>query len=273
MISDEFERHYNARLAVPDHATWFDAWKTESVAARQELVCQLDIAYDNEEKGSLDFFSATQKTGARPSLIFIHGGYWKAMDKSDYSWIARPWVQQGAHVLVINYMLCPKATIGEIVKQVRRGYRWIVDHSATLGLDPSRLTLVGHSAGAHLAAAILTDPQLPAPSAILGLSGIYDLTPLVQTSMNQELKLDEPIARALSPLLSDRPKKSCRLHLYDGGLESLGFHDQTNRLAQAWGAEAYGQLAGLHHFSILDPLKDEKSMLFQCCKRLIDNAA
>lgn len=118
--------------------------------------------------------------------------------------IGRPWTNPttagspgpgaaGAHVLVINYMLCPRATIGEIVKQVRRGYRWIVDHSATLGLDPSRLTLVGHSAGAHLAAAILTDPQLPAPSAILGLSGIYDLTPLVQTSMNQELKLDEPL--------------------------------------------------------------------------------
>ncbi|MFM7966424.1 MAG: alpha/beta hydrolase, partial [Betaproteobacteria bacterium] len=155
----------------------------------------------------------------------------------------------------------------------RRGYRWIVDHSARLGLDSSRLTLVGHSAGAHLAATILTDSQLPAPSAILGLSGIYDLTPLVQTSMNQELKLDEPTARALSPLFSDRPKKSCRLHLYDGGLESLGFHDQTNRLAEAWDAEAYGQLAGLHHFSILDPLKDEKSMLFQCCKRLIENAA
>jgi arylformamidase len=182
-------------------------------------------------------------------------------------------VQQGAHVLVINYMLCPKATIGEIVKQVRRGYRWIVDHSATLGLDSTRLILVGHSAGAHLAASIITDPQLPAPYAILGLSGIYDLQPLVQTSMNQELKLDEPTARALSPLLSDRPEKKCRLHLYDGGLESSGFHYQTNALAQAWGAEAHGQLPGLHHFSILDPLKDEKSMLFQCCKRLIESAA
>ncbi|MFM7966090.1 MAG: alpha/beta hydrolase, partial [Betaproteobacteria bacterium] len=159
MISDEFEQHYNARLAVPDHATWFDAWKTESAEARRELSCQLDIAYDNEEKGSLDFFPAAQTAGARPGLIFIHGGYWKAMDKSDYSWIARPWVRQGAHVLVINYMLCPKATIGEIVNQVRRGYRWIVNHSARLGLDSSQLTLVGHSAGAHLAATILTDPR------------------------------------------------------------------------------------------------------------------
>jgi arylformamidase len=91
--------------------------------------------------------------------------------------------------------------------------------------------------------------------------------------MNQELHLDEPTARALSPLLSDPPQKKCRLHFYDGGLESIGFHHQTNALAQAWNAEAYGQLPGLHHFSILDPLKDEKSMLFQQCKRLIENVA
>lgn len=269
MISEALERDYNARLAVPDHPIWFGAWKNESDRAREELACQLDLVYDRGEKGSLDFFPAQHATGPCPCLVFIHGGYWRAMDKSDFSFLATPWVGRGVHVIVMNYMLCPQATLSDIVSQVRSGYRWMCKQADSLGIDDKKILLIGHSAGAHLAAMVLADATHPAPAGMLGLSGIYDLVPLLQTSINQDLKLNETTAKELSPMHLARPQRSYQLRIYDGQQESAGFHGQTDSFARAWGAQGHGQLPGLHHFSILDPLKDPASALARQCAQIL----
>ena len=268
-FSDALDRAYNARLAVPDHMRWFSDWRAKSTHARATLKAHCDLQFDPANNGTTDFFPAEGLASKAPCLIFIHGGYWRSMDKSDFSFIAPPWVACGAHVLIPNYMLCPQANLEDIVTQIRGHYQWVLRESGQLNIDPSRLLLVGHSAGAHLAAMILGDPTLKSPAAMLGLSGIYDLIPLLQTSINADLNLSESAARALSPALLPRPQKDCRLRLYAGALESTEFHQQTRQFASAWAAEDQGLLSGLHHFSILDPLSEPGTSLFRCCEELL----
>jgi len=268
-FSDALDRAYNARLAVPDHMRWFSDWRAKSTHARATLKAHCDLQFDPANNGTTDFFPAEGLASKAPCLIFIHGGYWRSMDKSDFSFIAPPWVARGAHVLIPNYLLCPQANLEDIVTQIRGHYQWVLRESGQLNIDPSRLLLVGHSAGAHLAAMILGDPTLKSPAAMLGLSGIYDLIPLLQTSINADLNLSESAARALSPGLLPRPQKDCRLRLYAGALESTEFHQQTRQFASAWAAEDQGLLSGLHHFSILDPLSEPGTSLFRCCEELL----
>ena len=268
-FSEALDRAYNARLAVPDHMRWFSDWRAKSTHARATLKAHCDLQFDPANNGTTDFFPAEGLASKAPCLIFIHGGYWRSMDKSDFSFIAPPWVARGAHVLIPNYLLCPQANLEDIVTQIRGHYQWVLRESGQLNIDPSRLLLVGHSAGAHLAAMILGDPTLKSPAAMLGLSGIYDLRPLLQTSINADLNLSESAARALSPALLPRPQKDCRLRLYAGALESTEFHQQTRQFASAWAAEDQGLLPGLHHFSILDPLSEPGTSLFRCCEELL----
>ena len=268
-FSEALDRAYNARLAVPDHMRWFSDWRAKSTHARATLKAHCDLQFDPANNGTTDFFPAEGLASKAPCLIFIHGGYWRSMDKSDFSFIAPPWVACGAHVLIPNYMLCPQANLEDIVTQIRGHYQWVLRESERLNIDPSRLLLVGHSAGAHLAAMILGDPTLKSPAAMLGLSGIYDLIPLLQTSINADLNLSESAARALSPALLPRPQKDCRLRLYAGALESTEFHQQTRQFASAWAAEDQSLLPGLHHFSILDPLSEPGTSLFRCCEELL----
>ncbi len=269
-FSQTSEREYNARLAVPDHMRWLTAWKDESAQARSTLKAhQCDLRFDPSTNGTIDFFPASGASAKKPCLIFIHGGYWRSMDKSDFSFIAPPWVARGANVLIPNYMLCPQASLENIVIQIRACYQWVLHQSERLNIDQSRLLLVGHSAGAHLAAMILADSNLKGPASLLGLSGIYDLLPLTQTSINHDLGLDDIAAKALSPQYVPRPKKNYRLQLYAGALESSAFHQQNAQFAAAWGAEVQGTLSGLHHFSVLDPLKDPTTLLFRNCEDLL----
>lgn len=206
-FSEALDRAYNARLAVPDHMRWFSDWRAKSTHARATLKAHCDLQFDPANNGTTDFFPAEGLASKAPCLIFIHGGYWRSMDKSDFSFIAPPWVACGAHVLIPNYMLCPQANLEDIVTQIRGHYQWVLRESEQLNIDPSRLLLVGHSAGAHLAAMILGDPTLKSPAAMLGLSGIYDLIPLLQTSINADLNLSESAARTLSPALLPRPRR------------------------------------------------------------------
>ena len=169
-FSDALDRAYNARLAVPDHMRWFSDWRAKSTHARATLKAHCDLQFDPANNGTTDFFPAEGLASKAPCLIFIHGGYWRSMDKSDFSFIAPPWVARGAHVLIPNYLLCPQANLEDIVTQIRGHYQWVLRESGQLNIDPSRLLLVGHSAGAHLAAMILGDPTLKSPAAMLGLS-------------------------------------------------------------------------------------------------------
>ncbi|MEO8015842.1 MAG: alpha/beta hydrolase [Polaromonas sp.] len=272
---------YNNRLLVPGHAAHFTRWATDSQSARQQLPCQLDVAYGEQPGETLDIFppsGVSQGKGA-PVLVFIHGGYWRALDKADHSFIAPAFTQAGACVVVLNYALCPAVTIPDIVRQMVKALAWTWRHVAEQGGDPARITVAGHSAGGHLAAMLLAcdwpahAPDLPQALVknALSISGLYDLEPIRQTPFLQDLQLTPGQVRQASPVLLPRPPQGT-LFSVAGGDESDEFLRQNRLIQQAWGLETVPvceSLPGLNHFSILEALTEPSHRLHQLALELL----
>lgn len=283
----ELERQYNNRALVPEHAVHLNRWATDSAQVRQTLPCQLDVAYGPGPSETLDVFPAPRKRGqpAAPVLVFIHGGYWRSLDKSDHSFLAPAFVKKGACVVVPNYALCPAVTIPEIAMQMVKALAWVYRHIAAHGGDPNRITLVGHSAGGHLATLLMAcdwpsyAPDLPDALVqnALSISGLYDLTPLRDVPFLQaDLKLTAKDARRASPVFFPTPvlwdEGWGTLHTVAGGNESAEFQRQNGLMQEAWGCEAVPSsdiLPGLNHFSVLDALIDPRHGLHQRALQLL----
>ena len=159
------ERMYNNRQRVPDHDDYFARWAAESALVRRSLPCQLDVRYGDGAGETLDAFAAARPRS--PIVVFIHGGYWKAMDKSQHSFVVPALRDLGAAVVVPNYALAPKVGIPDITLQMVRAVAWSWRHARTLGGDARRIVVMGHSAGGQLAAMMLAcawnrfEPALP----------------------------------------------------------------------------------------------------------------
>ena len=152
------DRMYNNRALVPDFADHFAHWQNASAQARERLKGQLDLPYGDGPGETLDIFPAAQPNA--PVVIFIHGGYWRSLDKSDHSFVAPALHDMGACVVVVNYALCPGTpeqpiTIPDIALQMAKATAWLGRHIAEYGGDRSNITVIGHSAGGHLAAMLL----------------------------------------------------------------------------------------------------------------------
>lgn len=263
MTPDELTRQYNNRALVPEHAEHFARWASHSAHARISHLCTLDVPYGPSAMETLDIFP-THKPGA-PVLVFVHGGYWRSLDKSDHSFLAPAFTQQGACVVLPNYALCPAVTIPQIALQVVHAIAWVWRHIARYGGDPSRITLVGHSAGGHLVTMALTchwpslGQDLPANLAVraLSISGLYELMPLMRTPFLQEsLRLTPDDARQASPALLPAPEGRT-LYTVAGADESAEFLRHNRLIADAWGPDVVPvceSLAGLNHFSVLEAL-------------------
>ena len=272
---------YNNRLLVPGYAAHFARWAKESESARQQLPCQLDLAYGDQAGESLDIFpaSGTSPVQGAPVLVFIHGGYWRSLDKADHSFIAPAFTRAGACVVVLNYALCPAVTIPEIVLQMVKALAWTWRHIAAHGGDPARITVAGHSAGGHLAVMLLAcdwpahAPDLPQALVknALSISGLYDLEPIRQTPFLQDLKLTPEQVRQASPVLLPRPTQGT-LYSVAGGDESEESLRQNRLIQQAWGAETVPvceSLPGLNHFSVLEALIAPGHRLHQLALELL----
>ena len=271
------DRMYNNRARVADSARHLALWADASRAAREALGPELvrtDRRYGNGEGETLDVFPAltAQLPDApkAPVLVVIHGGWWRSLDKSDHSFIAPAFLRSGACVVVPNYALCPgtqgrPVTIPQIVMQMVRALAWVWRHAAEFGGDPRRITVVGHSAGGHLAAMLLlcrwqqVARDLP-PTLVrnaLSISGLHDLSPLRHTPFLQpSLRLTPPQVRQASPALLPAPK-GAPLWAVAGGEESEEFLRQNMLIRDAWGEEAVPialALPGLDHFSIIEAL-------------------
>jgi arylformamidase len=270
-------RQYNNRALVPDHARYFAQWAESSAHARSSLKCELDRRYGDMPGEAIDFFPAQGGDGT--CMMFIHGGYWRSLDKSDYSFLAPPWVKAGVSVAVVNYDLCPKVTIEEIVRQMLRASRWLWLHAAELGVDRERLYVSGHSAGGHLVAMLMAalfpafDPRLPKElwKGGLAISGVYDLTPLPQIDFLQgDLRLDAESARRVSPAFLPAATRAPVMTAV-GADESDEFRRQNALLGKRWPASFAGDIPmpGKNHFSVVDGLADPSSALFAGARKLM----
>ena len=272
-----YAREYNNRELVPDHARWLERWSRDSEHARATMTCRLDLRYGESPGETIDLFPARKGDGT--CLLFIHGGYWRALDKKDLSFLAPAWVSAGVSLAVVNYDLCPAVTVEEIVRQMLRAGRWLWLHAEDYGMDEDRLYVAGHSAGAHLTAMMMAalwpafDARLPKDlfKGGLAVSGIYDLRPLMQAAwLNADLRLDEAAALKASPAFLP-PATRAPVMTCVGGDESSEFRRQNALLGERWRSVLAGDIAmpGTHHFSVLDGLAEPASPLFEGTRRLM----
>ncbi|OHC83586.1 MAG: hypothetical protein A3G73_10630 [Rhodospirillales bacterium RIFCSPLOWO2_12_FULL_67_15] len=273
----QLEAEYNARASIPDHPLIFARWAAQSAAARKRAFARLDVAYGDGPMEKMDLFHPPRV--AAPVVLFIHGGYWRSLDKNDFSDKVSALTDAGAAVAAVNYSLCPSVTIGEIVDEMRRAVIWLWRNAQTFGGDPYRIQIVGHSAGGHLAAMLLAThwqdlgsdlPRCPIQSA-LGISGLFDLEPLVHTSINAELRLTVEAAKALSPYYM-RPVCRAPLALAWGGNESDEFKRQSRDFAERWrdlGAQVrLLEIPGRNHLTVVEDLGRGESELVQLALEL-----
>jgi arylformamidase len=270
-------REYNNRALVPEHPQYFARWAEQSARARATMTCYLDRRYGEASGEAMDIFPARKGDGS--CMMFIHGGYWRSLDKSDFSFLAPAWVDAGVSLAVVNYDLCPKVSVEEIVRQMLRAGRWLYLNAEQYGMDEERLYVCGHSAGGHLVAMLMAalwpvfDERLPKDlwKGGLAVSGIYDLRPLVQVDwLNGDLRLDAGSALRVSPAFLP-PATRAPVMTCVGGAESAEFRRQNALLGERWKSAFAGDIPmpGKNHFSVVDALADQSSALFAGARRLM----
>jgi arylformamidase len=271
------EREYSpSSMFGGNYQPYIDAYVTQSRRAFADLACRRDLRYGSSPRAWLDYFPAAQADAQL--LVFIHGGYWQELSKTESAFLAPAWVNPSRAHCVLDYDLAPEVSVETIFAQCAAALKWMIDHAAELGFDPAKIVIAGSSAGAHLAAMLcLKHPQIK--GAIL-LSGIYDLEPLVPTYVNQALGLDEARARALSPLhlrdaaaasSSSASTPTTEQHFPQcliawGEHETLEFKRQSREFAALLVARGTMcetmEVPGRNHFDIATTLGDSSSKLY-----------
>jgi arylformamidase len=277
--TEDLERQYNARLSIPEHPEIFARWAERSKATRAELPCFLDVAYGEGEAGNetLDIFPAAGPS--RALLMFIHGGYWRWLDKGDFSYLAPAFRRAGVTLANVNYALAPHVTIEDIVRQLLKASAWLYRNAARFGASPERLFVAGHSAGGHLTAMMLaaqwpryaTDLPVTLFKGGLAISGIYELAPLIETSVNADIRLDAATAARLSPAFMP-PATDAPLMTAVGGIESDEFKRQNDLIGKRWHACFRGDIAmpGFNHLTVIEELANPARPLFAGALDLIE---
>ena len=265
----DYEVEYNNRARVPEYVEIFARWQRAAAEyrtkANAEEGCALGMSYGASPRQIVDLFFP-EVSGTTPLAMFVHGGYWRSLEPSMFSHMARGLNAHGIAVAVAGYDLCPQVSINQIIAEIRQAclYLW-----RRFG---QRIMVYGHSAGGHLAACMIaTDWKAlaaDAPAALVpigySISGVFDLAPLVAVSMNQELKLDAAEAHRVSPM--QWPVAQGRI--FDavvGDLESSEFLRQSQTIVETWRARGattrYETIVGVNHFTIVDALSDPNSTM------------
>ena len=271
-LTAEFvEREYNNRARVPEHPVFFSRWERDSQFVRDTLPCSLDLAYGPDPRHRIDFFPAA---AARGTLVFIHGGYWRTLDKRMFSCVAPAWVAAGMNVALLNYRLNPAVGIEEIVDDVVAAMNWLLGSASPLGEGRgegrNKVVVSGHSAGGHLTAALFATPRERFtfdPARVAGgvpISPVVDFAPLKLFSFNAEFKLDDAAVARLD-LTRRRPTIAAPLVVAAGASESSEFQRQARVLHEAWQPQSRALLLlpGLNHFSVVDAFTERGQPLYE----------
>ncbi len=265
------ESLFNNRAAVPDFQNCFDRWaaKSEQVRKLHRDRFEKDVPYGDDIMETMDVF--LPRGQSRALLMFIHGGYWRSLDKREHAFVAAPYVDAGATVALVNYSLCPAVSVEHIVKQIVAAGAFLYKNAGDFDAPKKRMFVAGHSAGGHLAAMSLAclwrEAAVGLPHKVfqagLSISGLYDLEILTKVpSLNADLRLTEESAARLSPARMS-PPTNAPLYVAVGGQELGGFKDQHGLIVRAWhkviGADI--PCPEDHHFSILERLAEPGSAL------------
>jgi len=262
----EHEHQYNPQVAVPDFAKYRATREGPNVHALASLVRIADLSYGPHKLNTLDVYPVIKPNA--PVHIFYHGGYWRAQDKQNFAYLAAPLTAEGICTVIANYSLCPEVTLDGVVASALEGLAWTARNIAQYGGNPDQITLSGHSAGAHLGAAALSTDWTSfnlAPDLIKAatlISGIYDPSPAILTSVNADLRLTDEVTERHN-YEKKTPKIICPTRLIVGGREPWQFIDQTYRYAhhlhRHGGDPGVAVSPGFNHFNILDQYLDPQS--------------
>jgi arylformamidase len=266
-LAIDYEKEYDNRGRVPEHPEIFVRWQREAAAYREGARdAELGIAFGPSPRQTIDLFPAKDDDESTPLALFIHGGWWRSLEPSMFSQMAAGPNAKGVTVAVVGYDLCPQVTIAAIIEQMRAACLWLWRKKHR------RITVYGHSAGGHLAACMLAQEwktfasDAPADLVPCGyaISGVFDLAPLTNISVNQDLRLDEAQARRVSPLYWRVPPGRA-LDAVVGAPESSEFLRQSRTIAEAWrqgmAQTRFEEIAGANHFTVVDPLTQPDSAM------------
>jgi arylformamidase len=275
-----YDRMYNNRALVPEFGTHLTHWRNASAQARTQHRCFQDVSYGLGSNETLDIFPAMQVgKGGAPVLVFIHGGYWRALDKADHSFIAPAFTAQGAHVVIPNYALCPAVSVSHITLQMVKAVAWVWRNIHRFGGDANRIVVVGHSAGGHLAAMLqacqwstyAADLPEQVVHKALAISGLFELESIRRTPFLTDLNLSEVEALHNSPAYMPAPA-SGMLYSVVGGAESDEFLRHNQLMQRAWGqarVPVSEVLPGLNHFSVMASLIQPGARLHSLVSELL----
>lgn len=275
-----YDEQYNSRARIPEHPSILQHWADASASALARHPEMVEVAYGSAPREKMDVFPAS--TQGAPVFVYIHGGYWRALNKRDHSFVAPPMVDAGAMVVLPDYSLCPEVTIEHIVLQTVRALWWTWLHAHEYGGDRNHIVVAGHSAGGHLATMMLAchwpavHAQLPLDlvKAALSISGLYELEPMRHTPfLSADLGLTAASALRVSPAWMPPPSaQSGRLAVVVGGDESEEFHRQAALIRENWGEKVVASeiVAGCNHMNVLHELASPGSNTHQLALDLLE---
>ena len=259
-----FDFEYLPSLSIENTDEIFESWNARSAATQARFLPQTDIRYGTHPREVMDYYRAPQ---ARGCVVFIHGGYWLGFSKFETSFVADGFVGQGLSVVMPSYPLCPDVKIADIRQSCAKAFAHLYWH--VLGpAEREAIVVSGHSAGGYLAATCMLEdwatralPENPVKG-VVSLSGVFDVSPLIETSLNAKLKLDEAQAKSLN-LIASRPRNKADLILAVGERESSEFHRQSTDLGQSWAtlSPRLVDVPAANHFTIVDSLATEGGFL------------
>lgn len=273
---------YNARATVSDIEAELQAYRDTSLPMYAQLGCARDLHYGAHADETLDLFPVPHQPKA-PLFVFIHGGYWRALHSQDSVFMAQQLVSQGIAVASINYTLAPAASLSHIVEQCEKALGWLHHHGAEHGVAASQAIVAGSSAGAHLAAMLMTPQALQrqriASSWLVGgilVSGLFDLSPIQRTLPNQWLKLSDDDVQLLSPM-HHLPAKTMSVHIAVAEKDTDEFKrqslDYAHACEQQGNAVVHYEVANTNHFNIILDWMRSDNRLSQSVMQLLQRPA
>jgi arylformamidase len=258
---------YNNQLRVPRFPEHVAQWKAESERARAELSGHLDVPFGASPAEKLDIFIPAGRSGPAPVQVFYHGGYWRAFEARDFSFVARPFVEAGAIAVIVNYALLPAVRMGELVRQCRAAQAWVEQNVARYGGDRESIHISGHSAGGHIVAQLLApDPDgafaLPKVKSAVALSGLYDLEPMRLCYLQETLQLSREEVRRYSPI-HNPPAVEAPIAIAYGAEESEEFARHARELETLCRRQDIActlqAVAGANHMTVLSGVLEDGS--------------